>query len=98
MIELDKEKNDGAVFEGKGADAWSKNEHNLDSDMIEVCKEEMFPADRRFNTYITTIAMHGQYDYRDNLVPYYKELIEAGIADVYIKDSYVEPDFDKLLA
>ncbi len=96
MIELDKEKNDGAVFEGKGADAWSKNEHNLDSDMIEVCKEEMFPADRRFNTYITTIAMHGQYDYRDNLVPYYKKLIEAGIADVYIKDSYVEPDFDKI--
>lgn len=51
-------------------------ERNLDSEMIETCKEQMFPTDRRFNTYITTITMHGQYSHRDNLQEYY-DILDA---------------------
>ena len=54
-------------------------ERNLDSLMFDACKEEMFPTDRRFNTYITTITQHGQYAYRDNLKPYYDKMDELGI-------------------
>ncbi len=46
-------------------------ERNLDSEMIAAMKERMFPTDRRFNTYITTITTHGQYSHRDNLQKYY---------------------------
>ncbi len=42
-------------------------EMNLDSEMIEICKDEMFPTDKRFCTYITSITMHGAYYDRDNL-------------------------------
>lgn len=51
-------------------------ERNLDSEMIETCKEQMFPTDRRFNTYITTITMHGQYSHRENLQEYY-DILDA---------------------
>lgn len=54
-------------------------QRNLDSEMISACKDEMFPADRRFNTFITTITMHGQYAERKNLQPYYDKLDEHGI-------------------
>lgn len=54
-------------------------ERNLDSEMIETCKEQMFPTDRRFNTYITTITMHGQYSHRDNLQEYYNRLDAYGL-------------------
>lgn len=72
---------------------WSNNEHNLDSQMIDACHEEMFPADRRFNTYITTISMHGQHDFRSNFEPYYRQLIDAGIAQYYYNDDY-DPEED----
>lgn len=54
-------------------------ERNLDSEMIETCKEQMFPTDCRFNTYITTITMHGQYAHRDNLQEYYDILDTYGL-------------------
>lgn len=54
-------------------------ERNLDSMMFEACKEDMFPTDRRFNTYITTITQHGQYAYRENLQPYYEKMDALGI-------------------
>lgn len=60
-------------------DGGGVGERNLDSVMFETCKERMFPANRRFNTYITTITQHGQYAYRDNLRPYYEKLDEYGI-------------------
>lgn len=60
-------------------DYFDLGERNLDSEMIEVCKEEMFPTDRRFNTNITTITMHGQYAHRDNLQQYYDILDEKGL-------------------
>ncbi|MDE6201258.1 MAG: sulfatase-like hydrolase/transferase [Clostridiales bacterium] len=54
-------------------------ERNLDSMMFEACKEEMFPTDRRFNTYITTITQHGQYAERENLKGYYAKMDKYGI-------------------
>lgn len=52
-------------------------ERNLDSEMIEVCKDEMFPTDKRFYTYITSITMHGIYYDRDNLDRWDKKLESA---------------------
>ncbi|MDE7165264.1 MAG: sulfatase-like hydrolase/transferase [Clostridiales bacterium] len=60
-------------------------EYNLDSVMFDNCKEQMFPADRRFNTYITTITQHGQYAERENLKDNYAALDELGILP-YIED------------
>lgn len=56
-------------------------DRNLDSEMIETCKDLMFPTDKRFYTHITTITMHGQYGYRSNLAEqgYYDELKKYGI-------------------
>ena len=54
-------------------------ERNLDSLMMESCKQEMFPTDRRFNTFITTITQHGQYAYRENLKEYYEKMDKYGI-------------------
>ena len=86
-------------FDGRG-------ERNMDSEMIEACRDMMFPTDRRFNTYITTIAMHGRYDYRDNLQPYYDKLAEAGMlcpdeedeeATAFYHYAAAAMDFDKAL-
>ena len=52
----------------------SIGERNLDSEMIETCKDLMFPTDRRFNTYITSITMHGMYYERANLKRWYDKL------------------------
>lgn len=52
----------------------SNGERNLDSQMLETCKDAMFPVDKRFNTYITTITMHGVYYERDNLAEYREKL------------------------
>ena len=57
-------------------------EYNLDSEMIASCNEKMFPTDKRFNTYITTITMHGQYTYRENLQPYYDKLDASGVVSL----------------
>ena len=54
-------------------------ERNLDSEMMEACKTAMFPTDRPFNTYITTITQHGQYAYRETLEPYYAIMDELGV-------------------
>jgi len=59
----------------------AKGERNLDADMIEICADKMFPTDQRFYTYITSITMHGQYTYRNNLAKrgYYDKLKSYGI-------------------
>jgi len=59
----------------------AKGERNLDTEMIEVCADKMFPIDQRFYTYITSITMHGQYTYRDNLAKrgYYDKMAQFGI-------------------
>ena len=61
----------------------AKGERNLDKDMIKTCADQMFPTDRRFYTYITTITMHGQYTYRKNLEErgYYDKLNKFGITE-----------------
>ena len=60
----------------------SKGERNLDSEMVETCHEQMFPTDKRFFTYITSITQHGQYETRDNLKEYYDKLDEYGLAQL----------------
>ena len=57
----------------------AKGERNLDTEMIKACADKMFPTNQRFYTYITTITMHGQYTYRNNLVKYYDEMEKYGI-------------------
>lgn len=64
-------------------------ERNLDSQMFGSCLTEMFPKDRRFNTYVTTITQHGQYAYRENLQEYYDKMDALGILP------YVENDDDR---
>ena len=44
-----------------------EGERNLDSEMVETAKDLMFPTDKRFYSYITTITMHGMYYDRANL-------------------------------
>lgn len=66
----------------KGMPNWAaKGERNLDTDMIVTCADEMFPTDQRFYTEITTITMHGQYTYRENLAKRgcYDEMAKYGI-------------------
>lgn len=62
-----KDYEDGLTEELAFYNYMKKGERNLDSEMIEVCKNEMFPKDKRFYTYITSITMHGIYYDRDNL-------------------------------
>lgn len=40
---------------------------NLDSEMVTTAKDLMFPTDKRFYSFITTITMHGMYYDRANL-------------------------------
>ena len=60
-----------------------EGQRNLDSEMIEICKEEMFPTNERFYTYITTITMHGVYYERENLAKHREKLLQ-----------YYQPDED----
>lgn len=60
-------------------DGGGLGERRLDSVMFDTCKEQMFPTDHRFNTYITTITQHGQYAERENLKGYYAKMDEYGI-------------------
>ena len=54
-----------------------QGERNLDSEMINVCQDLMFPTDSRFYTYITTITMHGMYYERNNLADYRERILEV---------------------
>ncbi|MCI8459073.1 MAG: sulfatase-like hydrolase/transferase [Clostridia bacterium] len=67
-----------------------RQEHNLDDQMMRACAAEMFPADRRFNTMITSISMHGKYAYRSNLKQNYKTLFERGVADAFFAPEDLE--------
>ena len=60
-------------------DGGGLGERNLDSEMFNTCKAKMFPDNRRFNTFITTITQHGQYAERENLRPYYNKMDSLGI-------------------
>lgn len=79
---------------GSYVDYTEQGERNLDSDMIDLCKEEMFPSDRRFDTHISTITMHGQYADRENLKENYELLDKYGVCpvpdenDKHYKDKY----------
>lgn len=58
------EKNGGPKTFTEYMDAGTRN---LDSEMVETAKNLMFPTDKRFYSFITTITMHGMYYDRENL-------------------------------
>ena len=73
---------DELVKSGKASDTtmhdyMNGGERNLDSEMINTCKDYMFSEDERFFTYITTITMHGIYYERDNLKKHMDKLKEV---------------------
>ncbi len=57
----------------------SDGQRNLDSELFEASKEIMFPNNERFYSYALTITMHGRFDKRENLAPYYERLLDFGI-------------------
>lgn len=74
---------------------------NKDSEMFDKMKDVMFPTDKRFNTHITTISMHGDYaNYRENFKEYYDKLTSLNIT---IKNNDLKNylvtvmDFDKAI-
>lgn len=73
---------------------------NLDSEMFESMKDTMFLKDKRFHSHITTVTMHGDYSYRENMKEYYDKLDDLNIN---IKDKFVKHymafvmDFDKAI-
>lgn len=52
---------------------------NLDSEMFNLMKDEMFPTEERFYTHITTISMHGHYIYRHNMKKRLDKMTSLGI-------------------
>lgn len=75
----------------------SKGERNLDSEMIETCKDLMFPTDKRFYTYITSITMHGFYYERDNLKRWFDKLDSINALPVSENDD-MKNDFRNYIA
>ncbi len=69
-------------LEGEDFKIWP-DERNLDTEMIEAAKDEMFPTDRRFYSYIITITQHGQYVHRKSLEEqgYYDLLASFGLKE-----------------
>ena len=55
-------------------------ERNLDSEMMEKLKEDMFPLNEKFYTKIVTLTMHGEYNYRSSLAPYIDLLNSKGLS------------------
>lgn len=94
---------EGKIEETTMHDYLSKGERNLDSEMIETCKDVMFPTDKRFYTYITTITMHGIYYERENLQEHMEKLKSVytpkGTEEEAILMNYVSTvmEFDKAL-
>lgn len=68
-------------------------ERNLDSEMIETCKELMFPLSERFYTNITTYTGHGKYGVRTTLKDYYNKLDENGLLPYQEDDAQNEKAF-----
>lgn len=73
---------------------------NKDSEMFYYMKDFMFPSDKRFNTHITTISMHGDYSYRSNMEEYHNiiDSLNINIENSYLKNYMAAVmDFDKAI-
>ena len=85
-------------------DYMNEGERNLDSEMIELCKDMMFPTDKPFFTYITSITMHGMFYDRNNLAEHKEKLLSVyadrkGTAEEDLLINYLSTvmEFDKAL-
>lgn len=63
----DKEAKEYAEENARFKNYMNEGERNLDGEMVGYKKEEMFPTDKHFYTYITSITMHGVYYGRNSL-------------------------------
>ena len=85
-------------FESKESE--HSNCMNVDSEMFNAMKDEMFPIDTRFNTHITTLSMHGSYVERVTMKKYLEKMDSL---NVYIEDDHLRNylsyvmDFDAAL-
>jgi len=59
---------------------------NMDSEMFEIMKDEMFKENERFYTHITTFTMHGNYIYRFNMQKHLDKMANIGVT---IKNDYL---------
>lgn len=71
----------------------TSGEANLDSEMIERCKDIMFPTDKRFYTYITTLTMHGMYTERKNLSRWREKIDSINVLTKSDNDNDMKNDF-----
>ncbi|MBR1674510.1 MAG: sulfatase-like hydrolase/transferase [Eubacterium sp.] len=95
---------DGLVDKEVMHDYMHEGERNLDSEMLELCKERMFPENERFFTYITSITMHGMFYERANLAHHKEKLLSvytdpAGTEEEELLINYLctVMEFDKAL-
>ena len=70
----------------KSKDSSHSNCMNLDSEMFEKMKDDMFPTDVRFNTHITTLSMHGSYVERVTMKKYLEKMESLNI---YIENDHL---------
>lgn len=71
---------------------------NLDSEMFNLMKDEMFPTNKRFYSHITTISMHGHYITRPNMQSRLDKISSLGIniQNEYLKNYIAAAmDFDE---
>ncbi len=75
-------------------------DRNLDSEMVATAKDLMFPKDKRFCTYITTITMHGMFYDRENLRPENNTKLaeKLAILQAYKPTDVTAPDYDNAMA
>ena len=92
MLELNDENN--SIINNYSA----YGEANLDSEMIEACKDIMFPTDKRFYTYITTLTMHGMYTERDNLKRWYDKIDSINAIEKSLNSNDMHNDFRNYVA
>ena len=60
---------------------------NLDSEMVETMKDYLFTKDKRFNTHLSTVTMHGNYVSRPNMKKWEDKMSSLGIE---IENDYVK--------
>ena len=93
MLELNEDENNPTITH------YSINgEANLDSEMIETCKDIMFPTDTKFYTYITTLTMHGMYTERENLTRWYEKMDSINVLEKSLDETDMKNDFRNYVA
>lgn len=61
---------------------------NLDSEMMESMKDVVFVENERFITHFSTVSMHGDYVYKENMKRWYEKIesLSINISNEYLKN------------